>query len=247
MSRAFNQLLSSQQGINIDFQRELFCAQPQRFHRHVRAHVAAMAPHGFTAAAVGALTASDARLLLRDPDWPAVQFEMLRAFFAPYGDAPATIARMTKGLRASLPAVVPGATPAVDTTPEYQTSCRDLVCAQSHARWPRCMCWLDTRGLETAHAHARGGRSVCQRRGRAARVHAAAEAADEPHSCAGTSSARRRCWRRAAAWTTCSQHAAVLGHFKLRVRVCSCGSGQGVLLHGAALRDESCLGLDRQR
>ena len=109
MSRAFNQLLSSQQRINIDFQRELFCAQPQRFRRHVRAHVAAMAPHGFTATAVGVLTARDARLLLRDPDWLSVQFEMLRAFFAPTGDAPAKVARMTKGLQASLPAVVPDA------------------------------------------------------------------------------------------------------------------------------------------
>ena len=126
VSQAFSRLLENPCN-NEDLQRELFCAQPERFRRHVRAHVAAMAPHGFNAAAVGALTARDARLLLRDADWPAVQFEMLRAFFAPYGDAPATIVRMTKGLRASLPAVVPGATPAVGTTPE-PTLHADISC-----------------------------------------------------------------------------------------------------------------------
>ena len=73
-----------------------------------------MAPRGFTAAALGVLAARDARVLFRDPDWLAVQFEMLRAFFAPYSDAPATVTRMTRGLQASLPAVMPRAKQTLD-------------------------------------------------------------------------------------------------------------------------------------
>ena len=56
----------------------------------------------------------------------------------------------------------------------------------------------------------------------------------DSHRCGGTSSARRRCWRRAAAWTTCSQHAAMVVHFKLRIRACCYGSCQGVLLQSTA-------------
>ena len=180
MSRAFNQLLSSQQGSNIDFQRELFCAQPQRFRRHVRAHVAAMAPHGFTATAVGVLTARDARLLLRDPDWLSVQFEMLRAFFVPYGDAPATVARMTKGLQASLPAVVPDANqPQIKSSgPRHHA---DLSCVhRAMLAGPTDVLLWTREGLKQHMRTLGGGGPVRQRRRGAARVHVAAEAAGEP-------------------------------------------------------------------
>ena len=68
-----------------------------------------MAPHGFTAAALGVLAARDVRVLLRELDWLAVQFEMLRAFFAPHGDALTALPKGSKITRACLPAVVAGA------------------------------------------------------------------------------------------------------------------------------------------
>ena len=43
-----------------------------------------------------------------------MQFEMLRAFFAPYSDVPATVRMMTRGLQASLPAVMPRAEQTLD-------------------------------------------------------------------------------------------------------------------------------------
>ena len=92
--------------INDDLVRKLFCADPRLFRTHLQAHVKTMAPHGFKPAALGALAARDFRVLLREPEWLAVQFEMLRTFFAPHGDAPGVIIRMTKGLRACLPAMV---------------------------------------------------------------------------------------------------------------------------------------------
>ena len=112
--RAFNGLLCNAKG-NDSMQRELFCTQPDRFLARLEMLVTTMAPRGFTAAALGVLAARDARVLLRDPDWLAVQFEMLRAFFAPYSDAPATVSRMTRGLQASLPAIMPHAEQAPDT------------------------------------------------------------------------------------------------------------------------------------
>ena len=99
---------------NDSMQRELFCAQPDSFLDRLNMLVTTMAPRGFTAAALGVLAARDARVLFRDPDWLAVQFEMLRAFFAPYSDAPATVTKMTRGLQASLPAVMPCAKQTLD-------------------------------------------------------------------------------------------------------------------------------------
>ena len=93
-----------QSDANDSMQRELFCDSLDRFLERLNLLVTTMAPRGFTAAALGVLAARDARVLFRDPDWLAVQFEMLRAFFAPYSDAPATVTRMTRGLQASLPA-----------------------------------------------------------------------------------------------------------------------------------------------
>ena len=104
--RAFDRLLCNAT-TNDSMQHELFCTQPDRFLESLNMLVTTMAPRGFTAAALGVLAARDARVLFRDPDWLAVQFEMLRAFFAPYSDAPATVTRMTRGLQASLPAVLP--------------------------------------------------------------------------------------------------------------------------------------------
>ena len=112
--RAFNKLLGNAD-TNDGMRRELFCTQPDRFLARLEMLVTTMAPRGFTAAALGVLAARDARVLFRDPDWLAVQFEMLRAFFAPYSDAPATVTRMTRGLQASLPAVMPCAEQAPDT------------------------------------------------------------------------------------------------------------------------------------
>ena len=106
--RALNALLRNDND-NDAFQRLIFCEPPQRFREHLCAHVDTMAPHGFTAAALGVLAARDVRVLLREPDWLAVQFEMLRAFFAPYGDALTAVPRGSKITRACLPAVVPGA------------------------------------------------------------------------------------------------------------------------------------------
>ena len=103
--RAVNTMFSGV-SFNDDLMRKLFCADPRLFRTHLQAHVKTMAPHGFLPAALGALAARDFRLLLREPDWLAVQFEMLRTFFAPHGDAPAVIMRMTKSLRACLPAMV---------------------------------------------------------------------------------------------------------------------------------------------
>ena len=106
--RAFNRPLRKPDA-NDSMQRKLFCAQPDRFLDHINMLVTTMAPRGFTAAALGVLAARDVCVLFRDPDWLAVQFEMLRAFFAPYSDAPATVRMMTRGLQASLPAVMPRA------------------------------------------------------------------------------------------------------------------------------------------
>ena len=111
--RAFKRLLCKADA-NDSMQRELFCAQPDRFLGRLSMHVTTMAPRGFTAAALGVLAARDARVLFRDPDWLAVQFELLRAFFAPYSDAPATVNKMTRGLQASLPAVMPHAKQTLD-------------------------------------------------------------------------------------------------------------------------------------
>ena len=111
--RAFNRLLCHAIA-NDSMQRELFCTQPDRFLDRLNMLVNTMALRGFTAAALGVLAARDARVLLRDPDWLAVQFEMLRAFFAPDSDAPATVTKMTRGLRASLPAVMPCAKQTLD-------------------------------------------------------------------------------------------------------------------------------------
>ena len=124
--RAFNGLLRNAAN-NDSMQRDLFCSSPRRFLERLKMHVTTMAPRGFTAAALGVLAARDVRVLLRDPDWLAVQFEMLRAFFAPYGDAPATVTRMTRGLQASLPAVMPCTKQALDTrsAPRQQI---DLSC-----------------------------------------------------------------------------------------------------------------------
>ena len=110
--RAFNTLLCNQE-LEHDCQQMLFCAQQQRFRELLSAHVTTMARHGFTATAVGVLASRDARVILRDPDWLAVQFEMLRAFFAPYGDAPAVVPRMSKDLKRCLPAVVPSSSSAL--------------------------------------------------------------------------------------------------------------------------------------
>ena len=111
--RAFKRLLCSTNA-NESMQRDLFCASPQHFLERLNMLVTTMAPRGFTAAALGVLAARDVLVLLRDPDWLAVQFEMLRAFFAPYSDAPATVTTMTRGLRASLPAVMPSAKQTLD-------------------------------------------------------------------------------------------------------------------------------------
>ena len=111
--RAFNRLLCHAK-TNDSMQRELFCTQPDRFLERLNLLVTTMAPRGFTAAALGVLAARDAKLLFRDPDWLAVQFEMLRAFFAPYSDAPAAVRMMTRGLQASLPAVMPRAKQTLD-------------------------------------------------------------------------------------------------------------------------------------
>ena len=113
--RAFERLLCNAT-TNDSMQRELFCTQPDRFLESLNLLVTTMAPRGFTAAALGVLAARDARVLFRDPDWLAVQFEMLRAFFAPYSDAPATVTRMTHGLQASLPAVMPCAKQTLNTS-----------------------------------------------------------------------------------------------------------------------------------
>ena len=111
--RAFNKLLCGADTKG-SMHRELFYASPRRFLERLKMHVTTMAPRGFTAAALGVLAARDARVLFRDPDWLAVQFEMLRAFFAPYSDTPATVTRMTRGLQASVPAVMPCAKQTLD-------------------------------------------------------------------------------------------------------------------------------------
>ena len=124
--RACRRLLCSTSG-NGSMQRDLFCASPRHFLERMKTHVTTMAPRGFTAAALGVLAARDARVLFRDPDWLAVHFEMLRAFFAPYSDAPAAVRMMTRGLQASLPAVMPCAKQALDkrSAPRQQI---DLSC-----------------------------------------------------------------------------------------------------------------------
>ena len=105
--RAINRLLGYPDR-NSEFQRLIFCENPQLFHERLLAHIDTMAPHGFTAAALGVLAARDVRVLLREPDWLAVQFEMLRAFFAPYGDALIAVPPRSTITRACLPAVVAG-------------------------------------------------------------------------------------------------------------------------------------------
>ena len=69
--RALNALLRND--INNDaFQRLIFCEPSQRVREHLCAHVDTMAPHGFTAAALGLLAARDVRVLLREPTgWPS--------------------------------------------------------------------------------------------------------------------------------------------------------------------------------
>ena len=136
MLRAFNRLLCNADA-NDSMQRELFCAQPDRFLDRLNMLVTTMAPRGFTAAALGVLAARDARVLFRDPDWLAVQFEMLRAFFAPYSDAPATVTRMTSRLAGQL-------------------ARRDAMC-KADARQELCSRSADG-PLERAQGHAGGAR-----------------------------------------------------------------------------------------
>ena len=131
--RSWNELLHNREH-KVEFRCGLFCRPPDCFREQLRALVGTMAPHGFTSAAVGVLASRRAQVVLSDPDWLAVQFEMLRAFFAPYGDAPATVARMTKGLQASLPAVVPDAKQPQrqSSGPRHQQTSR----ACTEPRWP---------------------------------------------------------------------------------------------------------------
>ena len=84
---------------------------------------------------LGCLPLAMLTLLFRDPDWLAVQFEMLRAFFAPYSDAPATVTKMTRGLQASLPAVMPCAEQTLDKRFAAGQHDRPLERAQGHAGW----------------------------------------------------------------------------------------------------------------
>ena len=107
--------LLTQTAVGADKKQQIFVAKTEPWQAHLRALVTTMAQYGFNPTAIGALAARDAGVVLRDPDRLAVQFEMLRAFFAPYGDALAVLPRMTKGVPGCLPAVVPEAMRTVDS------------------------------------------------------------------------------------------------------------------------------------
>ena len=105
--RACQRLLT--QRVADDYKRQLFVAETEDWQEQLRALVDTMTSYGFNRTAIGTLAARDARVMLREPDWLAVQFEMLRAFFAPYGDSLVALLRVHKHMHGCLPAVVPGA------------------------------------------------------------------------------------------------------------------------------------------
>ena len=110
--------------------------KPVAFRSLLRQHVAAMAPLGFNARALGVLAAREPYAVLGSTDALAAQFAMLREVFQPCSDELAQDLSRTDITRECLPAVARDAPP---PTPTALAAASErgavLARAQSDARW----------------------------------------------------------------------------------------------------------------
>lgn len=94
-------------GLSPGHQLALCNRDPAAFRASLDAHVAAMAPHGFNAHALGVLAVRNLRAILGSPEALAAQFVMLRGFFHPTSDELAAVLVESAITQACLPAAPP--------------------------------------------------------------------------------------------------------------------------------------------